>query len=37
MVYIFYFHHKILKDKDLTFTCRNTSVPLKRDDLNISY
>ena len=23
MVYIFYFHHEILKDKDLTFTCRN--------------
>ena len=23
MVYIFYFHRKILKDKDLTFTCRN--------------
>ena len=23
MVYIFYFHHKILKDKDLAFTCRN--------------
>ena len=23
MVYIFYFHHKILKNKDLTFTCRN--------------
>ena len=23
MVYIFYCHRKILKDKDLTFTCRN--------------
>lgn len=23
MVYIFHFHRKILKDKDLTFTCRN--------------